>query len=90
MLIKHQNRKMKNLGQVTVEYILLAVVLIVMFQLAGQTLRSSGYLNNFQEIPNAMLKNLIENGNWNPDEDESRRHHPNHHFLHYTPYGEGP
>ena len=82
----------RNRGQVTVEYILLAVVLIVLFQLAANTLRDNGYLKNFQDAPNKIFVNLIENGNgagWakSVSAPESRNYHPNHHKLHFTSDG---
>ena len=77
-------------GQVTVEYILLAVALIALFQVATVTLRDNESLKNFQEIPGQIFKNLVENGNWEIEEELSRRNHPNHHERHYTPNGKGP
>ena len=50
-------------GQVTVEYILLAVVLITLFQLTSNTFKDNGYLNEFQDTPHDIFRNLVENGN---------------------------
>ena len=77
-------------GQVTVEYILLAVALIAIFQVATVTLRNNESLKSFQEIPGQIFKNLVENGNWILDGDQSRVQHPNHNNRHYTPIGKGP
>ena len=57
--------------------------------MAVKTLREGAYLENFQKTPHYILANLIENGNWKVDVEESRRLHPNDHYLHYTPNGEG-
>ena len=80
-----KNKIQKNSGQVTVEYLLLAVFLLFLFQLATKTLKDNDYLKNFQATPNKILVNLIENGNWEPDTDKSRELHPNQYDLHYTP-----
>ena len=77
-------------GQITVEYLLLAVTLIALFHLASLSLRDNESLKNFQEIPGQIFKNLVENGNWKIDENLSRANHPNHHDRHYTPEGNGP
>ena len=77
-------------GQVTVEYILLAVVLIALFQLTTQTLKTNGYLKEFQETPQKVFRNMVENGNWKLEEAQSRKYHPNHYESQYTPDGKGP
>lgn len=84
-----KKRIYKNRGQVTVEYILLAVALIVLFHVSTSALKDNRYLENFQKIPNQILVNMAENGNWiiteGGDEDKSRNEHPNHFKFHYTP-----
>ena len=90
MRTQSQKKIKRNLGQVTMEYILLAVVLITLFQIATKTLRDNDYLKNFQDTPNKIFVNLIKNGNWEVDETASRGLHPNQHLLHFTPDGEGP
>ena len=77
-------------AQVTVEYILLAVALIVLFQVSAITLRDNESLKNFQKMPGQIFRNLVENGNWKLNETQSRQNHPNHYERHYTPHGEGP
>ena len=77
-------------GQVTVEYILLAVVLITLFQLTSNTFKDNGYLNEFQDTPHDKFRNLVENGNGEVNLDKSRSEHPNHHEAHYVPPGNGP
>ena len=72
------------------EYILLAVALTTLFHIAAKILRDNGYLKNFQELPNKVFVNLIENGNWKIDEIDSRNIHPNQYLLHYTTEGTGP
>ncbi|MCZ0933059.1 MAG: hypothetical protein OXJ52_07905 [Oligoflexia bacterium] len=82
-----------NRGQVTVEYLLLAVALIALFHIAAVTLRDNESLKNFQEIPGQIFKDIVENGNWQPNDPqgyESRKRHPNHHDRHYVPDGKGP
>lgn len=88
--MRSQNLIKKNAGQVTVEYILLAVALITLFQVAATTLRDNDYLKSFQDVPHSIFQNVVENGNWLVDLEESRSLHPNQHDLHYTPHGEGP
>ena len=76
-------------GQVTVEYLLLAVALIALFQIAVTTLKDNQTLENFQKTPGQIFRNLVENGNWDPKTDTSRAFHPNHYEKLYTPNGEG-
>ena len=78
----------KNSGQVTAEYLLLAVVLIILFSLTANTLRDNDYLKGFQDKPKALFTNMVENGNWEPSKEESQKNHPNQHHLHYTTKGE--
>ena len=92
--LENQNPKKADIknkkGQVTAEYILLAVALIALFQIATVTLKDNDSLKNFQETPGKIFKNLVENGNWIPNERQSRARHPTHHERHYTPNGKGP
>ena len=76
-------------AQVTVEYILLAVVLITLFQLASISLKDNQSLKNFQELPGSIFKHLVENGYGHPDEATSRKNHPNVFDRYYTPEGQG-
>ena len=76
---------LKNSGQVTVEYILLSVTLLVLFQISTNILQESDSLKNFQETPQKIFKNMVENGNFEPNEDESRKQHPNHFEFQHTP-----
>ena len=77
-------------GQVTVEYILLAVIVIVAFQATTQALERWELLKEFQETPGKVFKSMVENGNLIPNEEKSRQQHPNHHASQYTPDGKGP
>ena len=88
MSVRDRTNKNKSSGQVTVEYILLAVTLLVLFQVAANTLRDNQALKNFQETPQKIFKNMVENGNWEPNETESRAKHPNHYEFQYTTDGE--
>ena len=74
-------------GQVTAEYLLLAVVFIAFFGLITNTLKNNDYLKDFQDAPNAMFENMIENGNWEVNEAKSQKQHPNQHNLHFTSKG---
>ena len=92
-MIKKQKElafKKNNSGQVTVEYILLAVTLLVLFQVASTTLRNNEALKEFQEIPQNVFQNMIANGNWELNAETSRSKHPNHYEFQYTTDGEGP
>ncbi|MBC6414916.1 MAG: hypothetical protein GDA46_00770 [Bdellovibrionales bacterium] len=80
----------KNKGQVTVEYILLAVSLLILFQIATNTLKNNRYLKAFQETPQNIFQSLVENGNWDINKDSSRKKHPNHYEAQYTTDGTGP
>ena len=77
-------------GQVTVEYILLAVALIALFHIVAGAFKNNDYLKNFQKFPGQIFQNLVENGNWEIDTDRSRENHPTQHERHYTPVGKGP
>ena len=88
ILFKKQD--LKESGQVTVEYLLLAVVLLVLFQVSTNTFKNNDSLKNFQETPRNIFKNMVENGNWEPTPDKSRKLHPNHYESQYTANGEGP
>ena len=90
MNTQDRTNKNKNSGQVTVEYILLAVTLLVLFQVTANTLKDNQALKNFQETPQNIFRNMVENGNWERDENESRKNHPNHYEFQYTADGEGP
>ena len=72
-------------GQITVEYILLAVVLVSLFTLMTKTLKDGDYLNEFHDGPTKLLKSMVQNGNFELDEDKSFELHPNQHDMHYTP-----
>ena len=56
-------------GQVTVEYILLGVVFIVMFQLVVQFVSQSGGLDVLS-TPRVLFRSLVENGNLENDRAE--------------------
>ena len=71
-------------GQVTVEYILLAVALMTLFKIMANTISGSDYLKEFQETPHRIIRNLIENGNWRTTGSASRDHHPNQHSRHFS------
>ena len=82
---KNKNLFLKSSkGQVTVEYILLAVVSIVLMQVAFKQIKEGDYFKDFVSGPNQIIGNMMENGTWNIDSDEARRLHPNHRERHWT------
>ena len=85
-----KRRSVRNSGQVTVEYILLAVTLLVLFQVVSKVFKENDSLKHFQETPQNIFKNMVENGNWIIDGDESRVKHPNHREFHFSSKGDTP
>lgn len=84
------DRMTEDAGQVTVEYILLAVTLLVLFQVAAKTLKDNQTFENFQETPQNIFQNMIENGTLlEANKDKSRAEHPNHYEFQYTTDGKG-
>ena len=71
-------------GQVTVELILLAVVLIVIAQLIINQIKNNAYLKAFAEGPAQVVANMISNGNWKRSPEESKKDHPNSHRRHFS------
>ena len=71
-------------GQVTVELILLAVVLIVIAQLIINQIKNNDYLKAFAEGPAQVVGNMISNGNWKRNPEESKKDHPNSHQRHFS------
>ena len=59
-------------GQVTVELILLATVLLVLGQVIFKTLREGEYLKAFARGPTQVMGNMMANGNWKRDPGSSR------------------
>lgn len=82
-------KKIGQKGQITVEYLLLAVVLIAFFGLVTKGLRDSDHLKGFQDKPRALFQNMVENGNRYPDTNKaaSQERHPNQYHMHYTSKG---
>lgn len=78
----------KQSGQITVEYILLAVVFIVLFQVASNTLKNNDYLKNFQDTPRKIFVNMVQNGNWEPILQDGCNLHPNHYNMHFSSDGD--
>lgn len=77
------------LGQVTVEYLLLAVVLYTLFHImAGVTRQPGGALEKFSKMPSEGLGSATEYGVWkaNPEPKD----HPTHSSNYYTSEGLGP
>lgn len=72
-------------GQVTVEYILLTVALIFMFQFMAGILKNNQALSKFQSIQYNIFKNMVENGNWIINPKQSFAKHPNQHDKHHVP-----
>ena len=82
-----QNKTKKNSGQITMEYILLAVALLTLFKLVANIMKNNGHLKSFQDRPIAIFRGLVEDGNWK--EKESKKYHPNHLKSHYSSKGSG-
>ena len=81
--------RVKQRGQVTVEYILLAVVMIAAFQAGTKALQKWKLLEEFQDLPAEVFRHMVENGNLETNEPTSRRKHPNYSTSQYTPEGTG-
>ena len=79
-------------GQITVEYLLLAVVLTVLFKVATDTLKNNGYLDEFRNTPADRFRNMAQNGNWKKknEERQSKDLHPNQFNSHRQSKGKGP
>ena len=75
---------MKQKGQVTVELILLAIVLLSVTKVILSGLQRSKALSDFASLPQAILKNMISNGNWKKNSEVSRKHHPNQFDRHFN------
>ena len=73
-----------NRGQITTELILLGVVLIVLAQLVLNQIKNNKYVEDFAKGPSQVLANMISNGNWKKDSEESKSAHPNSHERHYS------
>ena len=71
-------------GQVTVELILLAVVLIFLSQLVINQIKTNKYIEDFAKGPSQVVANMIANGNWQKDPSKSKEEHPNLHERHYS------
>ena len=84
--LSHPSHKSSNFrkGQVTVELILLGVVLIILSQLVINQIKTNKYLEDFAKGPSQVVANMIANGNWKKNPDESKDEHPNIHERHYS------
>ena len=84
--LRHSRRKHFNSGkgQVTVELILLAVVLIFLSQLVINQIKNNKYIEDFAKGPSQVMANMIANGNWQKEPSKSREEHPNLHERHYS------
>ena len=71
-------------GQVTVELILLGVVLIVLSQLVVNQIKTNNYIKDFAKGPSQVVANMMANGNWKKNPEESKAEHPNIHERHYS------
>lgn len=72
-----KKKKRLSKGQVTAEYLLLAVVLLMLTKLSFNQINRGGYLNDFVSGPNQYIARMLENGNWKIDLEQSRQAHPN-------------
>ena len=76
--------RIRNKGQVTTELILLGVVLIVLAQLVINQIKNNKYMEDFAKGPSQVLANMISNGNWKKNPEDSKNEHPNSHGRHYS------
>ena len=83
------NKASKTGGQITTEYLLLGVVLIILFKLSTDALKENDNLNKFIKTPQQLFENMVANGNWETGET-SRRLHPNQFDSHRQSNGKGP
>ena len=79
-----QKHSPRSKGQVTVELILLGVVLIVLSQLVVNQIKTNNYIKDFAKGPSQVVANMMANGNWKKNPDESKAEHPNIHERHYS------
>ena len=89
--MKRQQKNFK-LGQVTVEYLLLAVALYALFHAMAMVTKDSDALKKFSQMPSQGLACAIEIGMWtdtDPCSDYENRH-PAHTHNHYSADGHGP
>lgn len=61
---KSQKRVLNNRGQVSVEYILIAVMLMSLATFIGKRLREGEYLSQLVSAPWNVLSGMIEAGVW--------------------------
>lgn len=76
--------KNNSKGQVTVEYLLLAVTLLVLTKLAFNQIKSGGYLDELVTGPNAYIASMLKNGVWSKDKRTSNEDHPNQLKRHWS------
>lgn len=76
--------KGRTKGQVTTEYILMAIVVVAGAKIAFNLIKSEGLMDDLASKPNEMVGNMMENGVWEQDQNSARGKHPNHHERHLT------
>ena len=74
----------KKKGQVTVEYLLLGVTLIVLSKLVFNQINEGGYLDDVVSGPNAYIASMLKNGVWAPEHRNSNDRHPNQNNRHWA------
>ena len=82
--MKTLKKEKKNKGQITVEILLLASVLIVIGQVVFNKIKSERYLAPLTTFARDAVGNMIENGSWNRNKAEARAQHPNNLERHYS------
>ena len=80
----HRIKSRKIKGQVTTEFLLMAIVLVGLSHLAFQQIKNQGMFDNLVSGPNEMIANMLENGVWQRDRQAARERHPNHYNRHLT------
>ena len=71
-------------GQVTTEYILMAIVVIIGAQFAFNKIKDKDRMTDLLNKPSEMIGNMMENGVWDDTPASARGRHPNHHERHLT------
>ena len=82
-----KQQKNYRLGQVTVEYLLLAVALYALFHAMAGITQNSPALKKFSEMPSQGLACAIEKGVWAKVANCSIERHPTHTANHYSSQG---
>ncbi|MCJ8275282.1 MAG: hypothetical protein MJK18_00435 [Bdellovibrionales bacterium] len=82
-------KKLKNQkGQMTIEAVLIATLLLSTLTVASRIIKDQGYLSSLVEGPWQHLSGMIQNGVWAPPQQGTALH-PNNLDRHGSPVGDG-